>query len=301
MDKEYLIKKWLDNDLSETEAKAFEALEQANLYKEIIEEAQGFSGTLHAKVKPFETLEKQLEDKTSDNINWLQTALKIAAIFVVGFAVFTLLNRDKIQTFETNLAQNETITLPDYSIVKLNEKSQLDYNASKWEEKRALNLKGEAFFDVEKGSRFDVSTAFGTVSVLGTEFNVISRDSIFGVSCYEGLVQVTYGNETVKLPAGTKFILESGIAKKTTISVAEPFWIKKMSTFKNASIAAVLKEIEYQFNVTILKEFNNKDLMFTGAFEHTNLDNALKSVTQPLNLTYEIRTNNVVVIKHGED
>ena len=44
MDKEYLIKKWLNNDLSETEAKAFNALEDADLYKEIIEEAQRFNG-----------------------------------------------------------------------------------------------------------------------------------------------------------------------------------------------------------------------------------------------------------------
>ena len=71
--------------------------------------------------------------------------------------------------------------------MKLNELSQLEYNASKWDENRSLELKGEAFFDVEKGKRFDVTTEFGNVSVLGTEFNVLSRDSIFKVSCYEGL------------------------------------------------------------------------------------------------------------------
>ena len=76
--------------------------------------------------------------------------------------------------------------------------SELNYNASKWGEKRELELKGEAFFDVEKGKRFDVNTELGKISVLGTEFNVLSRDSIFKVSCYEGLVQVTYGNEKIK-------------------------------------------------------------------------------------------------------
>ena len=299
MDKEYLIKKWLDNDLSEAEAIAFDALEQSDLYKEIIEEAQRFNGATNAKVKPFEAIEKQLEPKTSGKNNWLQTALKIAAVFVVGIAVFTLLNRDNINSFETAIAQNETITLPDNSIVKLNEDSHLEYNGSKWDEKRALNLKGEAFFDVEKGKRFDVTTEFGTVSVLGTEFNVLSRDSIFKVSCYEGLVQVVYGNETVKLPAGTELILTSGKANKTTVAIAEPYWLKKMSVFKNASIDDVLSEIEAQFNITITKEFEEKDLRFTGAFEHNNLENALKSIIQPLNLTYEIKTNTAVVIKNG--
>lgn len=299
MEREYLIKKWLNNDLTEAEAQAFDGLEQSDLYKDIIEEAQGFNGATNARVKPFKTLEKQLESKTSGKNNWLQTALKIAAIFIVGAAVFTLLKNDDLTSFETTIAQNETITLPDNSVVKLNEDSQLEYNGSQWDEKRILQLKGEAFFDVEKGKRFDVTTEFGTVSVLGTEFNVLSRDSIFKVSCYEGLVQVAYGNETVKLPAGTELVLKSGEAHKTAIAIAEPYWLKKMSVFENAPIEAVISEIETQFNITITKTFEAKDLRFTGAFEHHNLENALKSITQPLNLTYEIKTNTAVVIKNG--
>lgn len=301
MDKDYLIKKWLDNELSEAEAKAFEALEHADLYNKIIEEAQGFNGATNAKVKPFEAIEKQLVTKTSGKNNWLQTVLKIAAVFVVGIAIFTLLNRDTINSFQTNMAQNETITLPDNSIVKLNENSHLEYNESKWNEKRALNIKGEAFFDVEKGKRFDVTTEFGKVSVLGTEFNVLSRDSIFKVSCYEGLVQVVHGSEITKLPAGTEFILKSGTAERRAIAVAEPYWLKHMSVFKNASIDAVFKEIENQFNITILKDFDKSNLRFTGAFEHTNLDNALKSVTQPLNLTYDIINTKEVAIRYVEN
>lgn len=301
MDREDLIKKWLDNDLSEKEAQAFEALEHADLYKEIIDEAKRFDGALHAKVKPFEALENKLEDKKSPSVNWLNTAMKIAAVLVVGVAVFTLVGKDKFKNFQTGFAQNETIILPDNSIVKLNEASQLEYNASKWDQKRALTLKGEAFFDVEKGQRFDVSTDFGKVSVLGTEFNVISRDSLFKVSCFEGLVQVDYNNKSLQLPAGTQFTLKSGQGKKTTIAIAEPYWLKDMSVFENAPIHVVLKDIETQFNITITKQFDDLNLNFTGAFEHKDLENALKSVTQPLNLTYDIKANKAVVIKHAQN
>lgn len=301
MDREDLIKKWLDNDLSEKEAQAFEALEHADLYKEIIDEAKRFDGALHAKVKPFETLENKLENKKSPSLNWLNTAMKIAAVLVVGVAVFTLFGKDTVNSFQTEFAQNETITLPDNSIVKLNEASQLEYNASKWDKKRALTLKGEAFFDVEKGQRFDVNTDFGKVSVLGTEFNVISRDSLFKVSCFEGLVQVDYNNKSIQLPAGTEFILKFGEGKKNTIVIAEPYWLKDMSVFKNVPIQLVLKDIEAQFMVSITKQFDDINLNFTGAFEHKDLENALKSVTQPLNLTYDIKTNNAVVIKHAQN
>ena len=63
MDKEYLLKKWLDNDLSEAEAKAFKALDDAKLYEEIVDEVQRFGGNHQAKVPGLETLDKRLEDK----------------------------------------------------------------------------------------------------------------------------------------------------------------------------------------------------------------------------------------------
>jgi len=50
-------------------------------------------------------------------------------------------------------------------------------------------LFGKAYFDVDKGKTFTVKTDLGTVQVLGTRFDVESRDSIFKVVCYEGSVK----------------------------------------------------------------------------------------------------------------
>jgi len=300
MDKEYLVKKWLNNDLSDTEAKAFNALEDADLYKEIIEESQRFSGNINAKVESFDVLDNKLVSKKIASTNWIKVVSSIAAALVVGFALFTLINKDQISSFKTDLAQNETITLPDSSIVKLNELSELEYLSSNWNKNRSLQLKGEAFFDVEKGKQFDVNTDFGKVSVLGTEFNVLSRDSIFKVSCYEGLVQVTYNNNEVKLPAGTEFVLASGKGLKSIITIAEPYWLKNMSAFENASFKAVVQELEKQYNITV-QHPSDLNINFTGAFEHNNLENALKSITKPLNLTYTIQNTNEVIIRYGQN
>lgn len=300
MEKEYLIKKWLNNELTNAEEKAFDALEGADLYKEIVEEAERFKGNTNAKVEPFEALDKKLVNKKEPTIHWFKTITRIAAALVIGFALFTLINRDEVSTFKTDLAQNETITLPDNSKVSLNELSELEYNSSDWKDNRYLNLKGEAFFDVEKGKRFDVNTDFGKVSVLGTEFNVLSRDGIFKVSCYEGLVQVTYNNNEIKLPAGSEFILASGKGVKSSIAIAEPYWLKNMSVFENATFKDVIAEFETQYNITI--DFSSdKQMNFTGAFEHNNLENALKSITQPLNLTYIIQNTNQVIIRNEQN
>lgn len=299
MDKEQLVIKWLSNDLTEEELKTFDALEDADLYKEIIEEAQRFNGNIHAKVESFDVLDEKLVSKSNSSINWVKVVSSIAAIFIVGFALFTFFNKDQISSFQTTLAQNEVITLPDNSIVNLNELSELQYNNSKWDTNRSLDLNGEAFFDVEKGKRFDVNTPFGTVSVLGTEFNVMSRDSIFKVSCYEGLVQVAYDDENVKLPAGTEFILSSGKGFKSKITIAEPYWLKNMSVFENASFEDVIIELEKQYNIKVQYP-SDLNIKFTGAFELDNLENALKSISKPFNLTYIIDTNKVI-ITNGEN
>ncbi|MBC3845629.1 FecR family protein [Winogradskyella echinorum] len=295
MEKEYLVKKWLNNDLSEAEAKSFEALDDANLYNEIIEEAQLYSGNKNAKVAPFNELESLLTtEKKVISINWMKTISSIAAALLVGFAVFSILNKDTIETFGTEYAQNKIITLPDNSIVNLNQFSQLEYNSSKWDEARTLNLSGEAYFDVEKGKRFDVKTDQGTVSVLGTEFNVVSRDSLFKVTCYEGLVSVNYDNTEIKVPAGTEFVLKAGKSTKTDIVIAEPYWIKNMSVFDNVIITDVFSELEKRYNIKVIYNSDVK-LYFNGAFEHNNLENALKSVTQPLNLTFKLSEKEVII------
>ncbi|WP_299547459.1 FecR family protein [Seonamhaeicola sp.] len=300
MDKEDLLKKWLNNNLSDAEAKAFNALEDADLYNEIVSEAKRFNGNTHAKVVPFDTLDKKLYTRKSTSKQWIRVVSGIAAVFVVGFALFTLISKNQIDSFKTDLAQNETITLPDNSMVNLNELSELKYQSSDWDENRSLNLKGEAYFDVEKGKRFEVYTDLGKVSVLGTAFNVLSRDSIFKVSCYEGLVQVTYNNENIELPAGTEFALDSGTAIKSGIAIAEPHWLNNMSVFENASLAEVLKELEQQYNIDV--EYpSSVNVNFTGAFEHNNLENALKSITNPLNLTYTIQNANKVIVRNGQN
>ncbi|WP_369997149.1 FecR family protein [Winogradskyella sp.] len=299
MDKEQLVIKWLNNDLTEGELKAFNALEDADLYKEIIEEAQRFNGNMHAKVESFDVLDEKLVSKSNNSINWVKVVSSIAAIFIVGFALFTLVKKDSISSFKTDLAQNEVITLPDNSTVNLNELSELQYNNSKWDTNRSLDLNGEAFFDVEKGKRFDVNTPFGTVSVLGTEFNVLSRDSIFKVSCYEGLVKVTFDDENIKLPAGTELILSSGKGSKSKITIAEPHWLKNMSVFENALFEDVIIELEKQYNIEV-QHPSDLNIKFTGAFEHNNLENALKSISKPFNLTYRINTNKVI-ITNGEN
>lgn len=297
MDKEYLIKKWLNGTLTDAETQAFKNLEEAEHYQEIIDEAKRFKGDVNSKVKPLETFEKRLTVKKDNSFQWIKIASGIAAIFVLGLVLFTFLNKNDIHTVKTDSAQIELITLPNNSIVNLNHLSELEYDSSDWNLNRSLRLKGEAYFEVAKGNPFEVSTEFGKVSVLGTKFNVLSRDNIFKVTCYEGVVEVVHQDGKIKLYEGSEFSLRSGKVRTSDVVVAEPYWLRDMSVFKNTSLNKVIEELEKQYNVSVTNN-TNLNLIFTGAFEHNNLENALKAISQPLKLTYSIINEKKVIIRN---
>lgn len=300
MDKNYLIKKWLDNDLTDQEQTAFDQMEDSPFLKEIIQEGKRFKGQNPYKVTSFESLDKQLQNKQQPSTNWMKVISRIAAIFIVGFGIYFLTNNDHLQTYETQLAQKEQVTLPDNSVVTMNELSRLDYDSKNWDNQRQLTLKGEAFFKVAKGKRFDVTTDFGTVSVLGTEFNVSARDSLFNVVCYEGLVQVIYKDKKIKLPAGKAYRIVNGLAEAYDIAVVEPEWLHNLKVFKDAKIGDVFTAIESHYKVRIITDGIDDSMRFTGAFELENLENALKATTETLKLTYEMEQEKVAVIKNAK-
>lgn len=294
MEKNELIEKWLKGELSPEEQLAFDALEDAPFFKEIIEEGKRFSAEKQAKVNSFETLESRLSAKK--NSNWMKLIPRIAAVLIISLGLFYFVNNSSSKSFNTQYSENKTITLPDNSIVQLNELSKLEYQTKNWNKNRTLNLNGEAFFDVEKGSRFDVNTNYGTVSVLGTEFNVVSRDNKFIVSCYEGLVQVNYNQKNIKLPAGSEFILNGTTEEKKKIVLATPQWLHNQSTFERVLLNDVIKELEKQYGVSVITNVESNDVYFTGAFTHDNLESAIKAITQPFNLTYKIKNNTEIII-----
>ncbi|MBT8273266.1 MAG: FecR domain-containing protein [Bacteroidia bacterium] len=297
MKHEELIKKWLDNDLSPEESKAFEALDD---YQELIK--------LSDNVKRFEApefnkevalnavLQKIHSPEITRKTRWTTHVMRIAAVLAISLSVYyfsTTLNTN----ISTLAAQKTTIELPDNSQVTLNAGSSLSFNESKWSNARDVALEGEAFFKVAKGESFNVMTADGKVTVLGTEFNVKQRSGLFEVICYEGSVEVTHETDQKILKAGDSFLLLDGkiIAKEKETALG-PSWINNESYFKSMPFAHVIHEFERQYNVTIETDNIDLDQLFTGSFAHNEQSLALKSITLPLNLKYSKKDNSTIVL-----
>lgn len=297
MTEDDLLKKWLNNDLTDAEEKAFSERNDYKIHRNIIDKAQHFKASNFSKVDDFSSFKKKYESKSTEKqINWIKPLLRIAAVFLIGFGLyFTVFNSDLTEA-KTLASEQSTISLPDLSKVTLNAGSKITYNEDDWESKRHVNLKGEAYFKVAKGKTFDVITDHGIVTVVGTEFNVKSRKNYFEVKCFEGIVKVVSDTIFRQLTAGETYrILNKTFTEDKTTAI-KPKWINNRSAFKSIPIKNVIEELERQYNVEVTFKNADNSRLFTGVFVNDNLENALESITKPMNLMFKISSSNQVLV-----
>ena len=298
MEKEILIKKWLDNELTADELKEFQQLDEYDAYMKLSDKAQLFKAPNFNSSEAYKKLHPVIEEKraSKSNKSLYKIIAQMAAAFIIGFTLVTVIFSKDITTVETMASQKEMVTLPDNSTAQLNSMSEISYSEKTWEKERALNLDGEAYFKVAKGSKFDVETSTGIVSVHGTQFNVKNRKNYFEVKCFEGLVSVTIDGNKTMLPAGYSFRIVKGNITNSNTNLAFPTWIDSESSFKSVPLYEVIAEFERQYDVEVLTDYNT-DILFTGMFVHTNKELALKSITIPFNLEYVIVNNRITLSK----
>lgn len=297
MEKEYLIKKWLDNELTSEEEIAFNTSEDFSFLTGLtndLKEAKltsNFNEELEfSKLK----IKLELEKTKKTKVISFNLITRIAAIFVLGFStLFYITSKKEVSTL---IGETTVLNLPDNSKVTINASSSVQIKRFNWD--RNITLRGEAYFEVEKGKKFTVATKDALVKVLGTKFNVISRDNYFETICYEGRVLVTYKNTKRVLNVGDKFLVIDNKTIETRNTKKDPHkWNGDKSSFKNTPIKYVLKEFERHYNVRIKANFN-VDEKFTGSFVHDNENLALKSITLPFNLKIQKKNNSITLSKN---
>ena len=297
MNREELIKKWLDNDLSSEELTAFNALDDAQELNKLSSSMKAFKAPEYDTSEVFASIKQTIAaSQTKPSINWSKQLLRIAAIFVIGFSLYyytTTLDTN----ISTTIAEKTSIELPDASTVSINALTDISFNKKQWQSKRTVKLNGEAYFKVAKGAKFDVETPSGIVSVLGTQFNVKYRDNLFEVVCYEGSVNVNFNTTNTILKPGDSFLLLDGkIIATEKENTQNPSWINNQSYFKSMPLSYVLNEFERQYNITVESQQIDTKQVYTGSFVHDNMELALKSITLPLNIKFSKKDSSTIVL-----
>ncbi|MBO3700243.1 FecR family protein [Roseivirga sp. E12] len=299
---------WLEGKISSAEAKSF--AEDPASFEALSKYIETASTLKVPEGKSKEDVWNSIEANISASpkakvisINRRYWLTGVAASFILIVSAFFLFDgafEGKVNV-STELAEVQTIYLPDSSIVYLNAETEISYSKKGWETNRVLMLSGEAFFEVKRGSNFTVNTANGKVEVLGTSFNVRSRSQDFEVACKTGRVRVTeFLSETQQiLTPGLKTKVKSGeLIEPLELNVSNvDLWRSGEYFLESTSIEEGFEELERIFNIQIVQELSASELGRVGTwdFDKNNLTESIQSISQTMGFNFEIDGDKVII------
>ncbi len=144
------------------------------------------------------------------------------------------------------------VLLKDGTIVFLNSNSELSYKGD-FLKNRILTLKGEAFFEVAKRQQADIKQEFivltdkQRIAVLGTKFNVLSREGAEQTVLTEGsiaLKSIKSGKNKLLVPGEMAMLDDQGSIDKT-IAITEDYtsWKDGNLYYENKSLRYILSDL----------------------------------------------------------
>jgi ferric-dicitrate binding protein FerR (iron transport regulator) len=202
----------------------------------------------------------------------------------------------KFYTTNINCLRGEHLahSLPDGSTIQLNAESSIRYAPYWWSITRSLQLEGEAFFEVKKGSRFTVKSKLGTTEVLGTSFNIYARKDQYRVLCTTGKVKVTtqQSKHSITLIPNELAVLVNlkQLEKNKTTEVTNIVaWKRNMFYFNIVPLPDVFDEIERQYDIKIDYHPTSDSLnQFIGSFEKQyDTEQVLQMLTLPFGFKFK--------------
>jgi transmembrane sensor len=196
-------------------------------------------------------------------IQWSVAAVLVLLLGISGFLRFYS------KTITTQAGSHLAMNLPDGSLVNLNAQSKLTYHPYWWSFERKLTFDGEGFFEVKKGKRFTVISGLGKTQVMGTSFNIYSRDEIYSVTCISGSVKVTSKskNEVILIPSSKANVSSNGQINliQDIETLPDISWKDNLFLFTSVPIRKVFSEIERQYGIIIVTRIDDYTL-YTGNF-----------------------------------
>ena len=286
------LARWLNDELSPEERAEFENSAEGKEYMQLIGAAdkiqapaydvEGELSKLNCRIKSHAS-----EAKPVSRGRFIRLAVA-ASVAIIAVASYFLL-QPNLTKFRTAPGQQEIVKLPDGSEVRLNGNSTLAYNPDKWQEERRLTLEGEGFFEVIKGSSFVVDTDLGSVTVLGTSFNVRTRNKKLEVVCYTGKVNVSSTNANKDLLPGDAVRVEKGSITRswTGIEETQPSWLDGLTILDEVPLEEALEELKNVFGMSVSDYDLPDTLKIRGFFDNSNPNEALDIVLGTLRINYQ--------------
>jgi transmembrane sensor len=244
---------------------------------------------------------------------WLIQPLQWAAVFVGALLLVTggywgykqLYPADLIQ--QTAFGKTATLTLPDGSLVSLNGNSRLRYAAA-WSsgQTREVWLDGEGFFRVthQPGhERFVVHLPNKlNIEVLGTQFDVLARQSRARVVLNNGKIRLDVGGQ-----AKDKLVMKPGdlfyadvknnvFYRKRVDPTIQSAWQEGKLRFEGTTLREVAEMLEETYGVQIV--ITDPALLkqaITGTIPNKDLNTILTGLSTLFDLNITRQSNQIII------
>ncbi|MBK9735907.1 MAG: FecR family protein [Saprospiraceae bacterium] len=193
----------------------------------------------------------------------------------------------------SNEASN--LNLQDGSVINLDKHATLIENGT-----RAVTLKGRAYFDIapDKNAPFIVETNHGTLTVLGTEFNIVTNDYSSQIYVTEGKVSHKYkGKEYILVPGDILQIDGDQVLKTSKPSTQITAWKLHKLKFTNESLRNVLESIAVYYNVSLVFQTQQMDdqCKINTTYNDETIEQILKELAIVAGLKYQYSNNNIII------
>lgn len=237
-------------------------------------------------------VEQIYEQSTESKVIQLSWFKYAAAAAVVLFLSTTAFLRFYTESVSVPAGLHSSVSLPDGSTIELNAASELSYHPFWWQFARSVKMEGEAFFYVKKGSSFSVMSKNGTTTVLGTSFNINSREDCYTVFCKTGKVSVQHqASKVVITPNESAQLKANGeLEKRSDVNGSEFIgWVDNKFVFNAKPLREVTREIELQYDIELnIVEDDVADWKFTGAFNRSDdVNETLEIISNSMGLKFE--------------
>lgn len=221
----------------------------------------------------------------------------IAAAAIIGIFLYTSWRTSWTDYMAYDIPQ--TFTLPDSSSVTLAPGATLRLQRHK--DNRLVQMTGKIYFNVRHDCRapFRIDVGLGFVKVLGTRFQVDSRDPI-SVSVVSGKVlfsAIRSGEEALILTKGQSAVLDPAASKPVEITPKHPnpaAWATGEFIYDNTPLPEVLSELSEYYDVTLVAfdagHSSGESRSLSGEFSTSSLPEILNLINSALGSDIQIES-----------
>jgi len=202
-------------------------------------------------------------------------------------------------TLKTGRGQMYPVKLSDGSTVWLNSSSSIRFPVAFNEQKRNVEITGEAYFKVAHNDRkpFKVSVNGMEVQVLGTVFNInsYSDEGAIKTTLLQGAVKVTKGDQQVRIKPGEQAVVTNKILVQRVDIKHEVAWKDGVFAFKDDNLYSIMRQLSRWYDIDVVYEGTIPAKKISGGiYRNSNLSEVL-TVLKGLKVKFELNNRTLII------